>query len=65
MTFVLDCTPFRTDATLVYLGGLFLHHAEVMVINGPSYRMCERQITLSPPSRHASGSPGSSLTGVG
>lgn len=42
-----------------------LHHAEVIAINGPSYRMRERQITLSPPSRHASGSPGSSLTGVG
>jgi DNA replication protein DnaC len=41
-----------------------LHHAQVIAINGPSYRMRERQISLSPPSKPDSGSIGSPLTGV-
>lgn len=43
-----------------------LHHAEVIAINGPSYRMRERQISLAPlTSLPQPGTLGSSFTGVG
>lgn len=41
-----------------------LHHAEVIAINGPSYRMRERQISLTPAKEEPASEPGSLLTGV-
>lgn len=41
-----------------------LHHVEVIAINGPSYRMRERQLSLTPPADEPTSAPGSLPTGV-
>jgi DNA replication protein DnaC len=57
-------TLLGDDVLAMALLDRLLHHAEVIAINGPSYRMRERQISLTPPVGPAPGSPGSPPTGI-
>lgn len=52
------------DVLAMALLDRLLHHAEVIAINGPSYRMRERQISLVPAKEEPPSEPGSPLTGV-